>query len=645
MKRTPALTALSALLAAAGLSLAPATPAHATFTAPVTGRASVLAGGVESSYRGEATDPAVSGDGRLIVFASASTLVPGDSDTVQDVYVKDLLTDDLERISVTPNGAPATGSSFSGAISDDGRYVAFWSWATNLVPGDTKGKADVFVRDRLTDTTERVSVTSTEAEANGASPSIINGDSLDLSDDGRYVTFTSSATNLGADANTLSDVFVRDRTAGTTTLVSVSSAEAVGGSDSYAPSMSANGRYVAFESDAANLVTPDTNSGRDVYVRDLTAGTTIRASLADNDTQPTGQSFNGWISDNGLRVAFASTAKMATGDANASSDVYVRTLASASTTLVSKVNGSSTAAGDSRLPRINDSGTVAFVSSSTAIAGGANGFDQVYVTEGSSLLRVSASTAGTIGGSDSTSPAIDDAGVTIAYESKAANLVPGDTGLRDVFFRHRVRQGLGTSLDDLAAKVSAAYGYRTPAQVAAAFRTGVSVEHLILEAANAPAFAGKRPALIRLYFAYFRRLPDAGGLAYWTGKLDAGTSLDRVSSSFAASPEFKSTYGATTNGGFVKLIYQNIFSRQPDAAGLAYWTGRLDDGTSRGTVMTNFSESSEGRRKLQVPVDLTLFPLGLYGKIPTASDAGLMRQAITDAGGAREGAVVWSIGI
>lgn len=645
MKRIPALTALVTLVVATALSLVPADPAAAAFALAVTGRASVLAGAVEPALRGDSTDTAISGNGRYVVFGSDSALVPEDVDTVQDVYLRDLLTERIERISVTVDGSPASGDSFSGAVSSDGRYVAFWSWASDLVPGDTKGKADVFVRDRVLRTTERVSVTSAEAEANGASPSIINGDSLGLSNDGRYVAFTSSATNLGADANTLSDVFVRDRTAGTTTLASVSSAEAVGSSDSYGPTISANGRYVAFESDASNLVTPDTNAGRDVYVRDLVAGTTLRASLADNDTQPAGQSFTGWISDDGNKVAFASTAKMTAADANGSSDVYVRTISTASTQLISAIPGSGAAAGDSSLPRIAGQGsTVAFVSTASTLVPGANGFAQIYLFQANVMRRVSVSTAGVIGGSDSTNPMVDDAGAVVTFDSKANNLATGDTGYRDAFFRRRSNWGYGASIDAFAAEVSGDFSYLTPATVATKLRAGASLEHLVLTAANSPAFAGKRPALIRLYFAYFLRLPDASGLTYWTNKLNAGTKLDRVSASFAASSEFKTKYGSKTNSQFVTLIYQNIFDRAPDAGGLAYWTKRLDQGTSRGTVMTNFSESSEGRRKLQRPVDLTLFPLGLLGSIPSGSQLNGMLTGIDMAGGASEGAVTWALG-
>src|SRR5262249_45043093 len=132
----------------------------------------------------------------------------------------------VERISVSADGAQGNGSSFFVATSADGRYVAFESFAGNLVPGDTNGKADVFVRDRLTGSIERVSVSSSGVQGNGASglPSI--------SADGRYVVFESDADNLvPGDTNAATDVFVRDRVLGTTTRVSVSSSGAQGNAD------------------------------------------------------------------------------------------------------------------------------------------------------------------------------------------------------------------------------------------------------------------------------------------------------------------------------------------------------------------------------------------------------------------------------
>ena len=160
------------------------------------------------------------------------------------------------------------------AISGDGRFVAFVSAATNLVTGDNNNAADIFVRDRQAGTTTRVSVTSTGGQANGASSDPA------ISADGRYVAFVSRATNLVAgDTNGVRDVFVHDRQTGATTRISVNSSENQGNAESLAPSLSADGRYVAFASSASNLVTGDTNSTSDVFVRDRQAGTTTRVSV------------------------------------------------------------------------------------------------------------------------------------------------------------------------------------------------------------------------------------------------------------------------------------------------------------------------------------------------------------------------------
>ena len=133
---------------------------------------------------------------------------------------------------------------------------------------------------------------------------------------------------------------------------------------------------------------------------------------------------------------------------------------------------------------------------------------------------------------------------------------------------------------------------------------------------------------MRLYVAYFRRMPDLGGLDYWTGKLQGGMKLDAVSAKFAASSEFKTKYGNTTNTQFVQLVYGNVFDRQPDATGLAYWVKKLDQGMSRGTVLTNFSESSEGKRHFDPYVQATLLGLGMLDALPT----GTLLNSLLDVG-------------
>ncbi|MBI4470036.1 MAG: PD40 domain-containing protein, partial [Acidobacteria bacterium] len=177
------------------------------------------------------------------------------------------------------------------SISADGRFVAFESEATNLVPGDGNSAHDVFVRDRLTGVTERVSVSSTGTEAIG--DQYFYSVSASISADGRFVAFDSSATNLvPGDGNNAHDVFVRDRLTGVTERVSVSSTgtEAIGDPYDYSgsASISADGRFVAFESDATNLVPGDTNKARDIFVRDRLTGVTERVSVSSTGTEAIG---------------------------------------------------------------------------------------------------------------------------------------------------------------------------------------------------------------------------------------------------------------------------------------------------------------------------------------------------------------------
>jgi Tol biopolymer transport system component len=185
---------------------------------------------------------------------------------------------------VHSNGAQGNDDSHFAAISADGRYVAFHSDASNLVAGDTNNARDIFVRDRQMGTTERVSVHSNGAQGNDWSfdPAI--------SDDGRYVAFESRASNLAPGyTNGTVDIFVRDRLMGTTERVSVDSNGTQANYDSYSPDISGDGRYVAFQSLASNLVSGDTNGVSDVFVRDRGSTPTPTSTTSPTPTpSPTG---------------------------------------------------------------------------------------------------------------------------------------------------------------------------------------------------------------------------------------------------------------------------------------------------------------------------------------------------------------------
>lgn len=287
------------------------------------------------------TDPTMSADGRFVSFqSSASNLVPGEAGSGffgLAVFVRDLTTNKTERVSVGHGGVPANGDSYNAGISADGRFVVFSTRATNVDSNDVNGDHDVFVRDRMSGTTELVSVSSNEEQGNGTS------ESASISADGRFVTFNSNASNLVAgDTNDAEDVFVRDRQTGTTEIVSVSSNEELG-NGKYVfseASLSADGRYVAFYSDASNLVPGDTNNESDIFVRDRAAGTTERVSVGNDGSQANSSSIDPAISADGRLVAFATPASnLVPGDTNADMDqgrdVFVRDRVSGTTRRVS----------------------------------------------------------------------------------------------------------------------------------------------------------------------------------------------------------------------------------------------------------------------------------------------------------------------
>ncbi|MCC6178287.1 MAG: PD40 domain-containing protein [Chloroflexi bacterium] len=266
--------------------------------------------------------PALSADGRYVTFYSDSgNLVAGDTNSAADIFVRDRQMGTTERVSLASGGIQANESSRgTAALSADGRYVAFMSFATNLVAGDTNGLVDVFVRDRQMGTTERVSVASSGSQANNMS------DAPALSADGRYVAFMSFATNLVAgDTNGMADVFVRDRQTGTTERVSVASSGSQANNMSDAPALSADGRFVAFTSSASNLVPGDTHGMADIFVRDRQTGTTERVSVASSSSQANNMSADPTLSADGRFVAFKSWASnLVPGDTNDTNDVFVR---------------------------------------------------------------------------------------------------------------------------------------------------------------------------------------------------------------------------------------------------------------------------------------------------------------------------------
>jgi Tol biopolymer transport system component len=264
--------------------------------------------------------PYASADGRFVAFDSLATnLVVGDTNRRADVFVRDLQTGRIRLVSRSVSRGIANGLSFPVGISRHGRYVAFESQASNIVAGGTLGRMAVYVRDLATHRTVRVSPAGAKAPCYGTS----------MSSDGRYVVYDSKAANLVAsDTNHMEDVFVADRAIHTLTRVSVATGgtQQLGADGAYADggSISANGRTVAFASIARNLVPGDTNTVYDVFVHDLVSNTTKRVSISSAGRQGDRRSLDPRISAGGRWVAFFSDARdLVAHDTNARPDIFL----------------------------------------------------------------------------------------------------------------------------------------------------------------------------------------------------------------------------------------------------------------------------------------------------------------------------------
>jgi Tol biopolymer transport system component len=400
---------------------------------------SVSSGGAQGNS--DSATPRISPDCRFVAFyTAASTLVAGDTNGLRDVFVRDRQTGTTERVSVATNGSQGNGDSSVPSISADGRFVAFESDASNFVAGDVLEFKDIFVHDRQSGTTELISVST------GGGPG--NNDSFYpvISDDGRFVAFESRASDLvPGDTNTFSDVFVRDRLTGTTERVSVATNGAQGNLFSYAPSISSDGRFIAFYSSSSNLVAGDTNSSSDIFLRDRQNGTTERVSVATGGIEANWDSDTPSISPDGRFVAFDSFAtNLVAGDTNGQGDVFVHDRQTGTTERVSVAtngsegNGASGQYGPLPLSICAGGRFVAFSSYATnLVANDTNGHIDIFLhdRQTGTTDRVSVDSNGMQGDGDSLDPAISADGRFVVFWS-AAVLVAGDTnGYRDIIVR------------------------------------------------------------------------------------------------------------------------------------------------------------------------------------------------------------------
>lgn len=404
---------------------------------------SLSTGGIPAN--GPSDFPSLSADGRYVAFESlADNIATGDTNGTYDVFVCDTVTGATERVSISTTGQEGDDWSIDPAISSDGRYVAFMSLADNLVPGDVNGVTDIFVRDRLTSTTELVSLSSSGVPGDAVSTG------PDITADGRFVAFASWASTLVAsDTNGHCDVFVRDRLNGTAERVNLSVTGAQADSDSWSPAISDDGRCVAFISWAKNLY-PGVASGRlNVYLRDRAAHTTEIISVSAGGTPTSRDCIQPDISADGSIVTFHTAASiLVPGDTNSAYDVYARDRAAGTTERISKRTGGQ---GASNASVSADGRTVAFHSrASGLVQDDTNGLHDIFVYD-----RAYATTQRVTLRSDGGSwrAALSADGRSVAFVSAATGIGPADSNAVDDVFLAALSEPLeprpdGHVLDD-----------------------------------------------------------------------------------------------------------------------------------------------------------------------------------------------------
>jgi Tol biopolymer transport system component len=401
-------------------------------------RVSVVTAGAEA--HGISNKPSISADGRFVAFSSAAPdLVAGDTNNLIDIFVHDRMTGQTTRVSVDSTGAQAMGGNSSApAISADGRFVVFGSLATNLVAADGNGVQDVFVHDLTTHATTRVSVNDSGAEGDNISSQPA------ISGDGRYVAFASHATNF-VNGILATNIFVRDRTAGTTTLASVSNGGQPANENCFDTAISGDGQVVVFAT-AAPLVGGVT-IGAQIFARDRTANTTTRVSNGPTGGQATGTCSQPAITPDGRYVVFVSDAPdLVANDTNSIADIFLRDRTGQTTTRVSVDSAGAEAMGPGAFGRpalSADARTIVFHGlSATVVSGDTNDATDIFLRDrtGGTTVRINLGPGGTQAtmSRDSVGATISADGTVIAFESTATNLIAADgNGTSDVFVNDR----------------------------------------------------------------------------------------------------------------------------------------------------------------------------------------------------------------
>lgn len=543
-------------------------------------------------------NPAVSDDGRFVAYAVYGAQ--------RSVKVIEVATGAIKTVSLSDAGTEASGISDFPSISADGRYVAFQSSDKALdddvtQPAAGGGPNRAYVRDTLLNETEMVGVT------DGGEASQGSAIKPDISPDGRYVAFAAEAANLLPPAPTADEeptaaqqVYLRDRTAGTTTLVSVGTDGLPGNATSapvYGPTVSDDGSKVAFESLASNLVADDTNLDVDAFVRDLGAATTTRVSV-----DSTGAEVD---LPNPVVDPSTTTTTAANGDAS---------------TPAPMVGGAAVISGDSNVvafqseaPLTPDdlNGTVDnLVKDVYAVDFAADTFERVSVpvpggTEATGT-RTDGNTGETVAQTNGADPSIDGTGHHVSFVSNG-NL----TGDRPVAEEEPAAEepAVSTEAGIFTRLRLGDEGWYIKAVYADLLDREADTNGLVYWVEKLWA-TGDRSAVARsltssneyrsrivkaAYLTYLERAADPSGLAYWVAKLGAGTQIETVEASLLGSNEAYRRAGSTVDG-FVTYAFAKVLDREPDASGGSYWVARLESGTTRTAMATTLIRGTESAR-------------------------------------------------
>lgn len=547
---------------------------------------------------------ALSGDGRFVAFTSQATNLVAGGSTGQQLFVRDLAVGTTEIVSVSTGGAAANSTVSGASISGDGRYVAFESQATNLVGEDASTNVKVLVRDRWAGITFLASVKAGGGSANHATAPALSGN-------GRYVAFSSLDKLVPGDPDTVLDIYVRDLWRGITERVSIPNAALSPGGgndgDSFNPSLSYDGRFIAFGSSSTKLVFNDTNAAADVFVRDRLTGATVRASIPTGVPQADGLSSSPAISWDGRWVAFLSRAPnlgAGLGNNGDGYDVFVRDLASGVTERVDVPMGPlGTGISSGIMPSISADGRfVTFASSYGAMApGDAAPLNDVYLRDRKTgiTLRASLDAIGADPNGYSMYGIIAPLGNMVAFQSFASNIVPNDTNSQgDVFstdtasllFPFRYQAFLRQTYRDLLERDPDAEGLQ-------GWSSFLNQGGTRLELARNLAYSQEyRHLLVRdLYVWLLHRQADPGGENAWVDFLSRGGTIEQVQTELIASQEYFTSRSGSTNSGFIRAVYADLLNRRPDPEGERWFSQMLASGGSRLQMATQIVNSGEAR--------------------------------------------------